>query len=515
MESSFALMVLFAPLLLVLIGTWLGRRESTADSMRVYEIGAWIGSMVSIASAVAVVMHGPITTSTLGYAELGISLRLDALSVTLFMMVTLLAIVILRFSRSYLDGDPRHHLFMRRIALTVAAVEVLLIAGNLVVFVAAWIATSWLLHGLLLFYPQRRGAQNAARKKFIVARMSEFFLIAACALLYVHLGTGDIGTILVAASEPTFTLGTAAILLALAALTKSAQFPLHSWLLEVMETPTPVSALLHAGILNAGPYLLLRFASVFEVSVWASALVIVVGGFTALFASIALMTQPAVKTSLAYSSAAHMGFSLLLCGFGVYAAAALHLVAHSFYKAHAFLSTGSAVDRRTPIRAPHRLRKSWRILTGVALALAIYLGVATVLGLSVTADLGLLTLGAVVVMGIAQLVAPAFDSRIPGVALVQASLLGAVVAVAFFSLETLSQWMLGSALPARTNPDSALIVLSGGVLAIFGATTIVQLTKPTFLAKSGRIVWVHVKNGLYVNILLDRWMKAYSTQKSR
>ncbi len=111
-----------------------------------------------------------------------------------------------------------------------------------------------------------------------------------------------------------------------------------------METPTPVSALLHAGILNAGPFIAIRMAFVIDGANLATTLLIVVGGLTAVFASVVLLTQPSVKVALGYSSAAHMGFMLMVCGMGIYPAALLHLVAHSFYKAHAFLSSGSAID---------------------------------------------------------------------------------------------------------------------------------------------------------------------------
>jgi NAD(P)H-quinone oxidoreductase subunit 5 len=143
-----------------------------------------------------------------------------------------------------------------------------------------------------------------------------------------------------------------AAFLALAAILKSAQFPTHGWLTEVMETPTPVSALLHAGVINAGGFLLIRFADVMLLSPGVLAVLVMLGGFTALFGGLVMLTQSAVKTSLAWSTVAQMGFMILQCGLALFPLALLHIVAHSLYKAHAFLASGQAVDGVAAIRRP-------------------------------------------------------------------------------------------------------------------------------------------------------------------
>ena len=141
-------------------------------------------------------------------------------------------------------------------------------------------------------------------------------------------------------------------MLALAAVLKSAQFPTHGWLTEVMETPTPVSALLHAGVINAGGFLLIRFADVMLLAPGVLAALVMIGGFTALFGSLVMLTQPAVKTSLAWSTVAQMGFMIFECGLALFPLALLHIVAHSLYKAHSFLASGGAVERVAAIRRP-------------------------------------------------------------------------------------------------------------------------------------------------------------------
>ena len=128
------------------------------------------------------------------------------------------------------------------------------------------------------------------------------------------------------------------------AMLKSAQFPFHSWLPDTMETPTPVSALMHAGIINAGGFLIVRLSPLVTLSPLSLHILAVVGAFTAIFASLVMMTQASVKRMLAFSTIAQMGFMMLQCGVGAFSIAVLHIVAHSLYKAHAFLSSGSVVS---------------------------------------------------------------------------------------------------------------------------------------------------------------------------
>ena len=135
----------------------------------------------------------------------------------------------------------------------------------------------------------------------------------------------------------------APVLMVLAVILKSAQLPVHGWLIQVMEAPTPVSALLHAGIVNLGGFLLIRLAVLLSASLTAQAVLVVVGSLSAVLAGLVMMTRISIKVRLAWSTCAQMGFMLVECGLGLYELAFLHLVAHSLYKAYAFLSAGEAV----------------------------------------------------------------------------------------------------------------------------------------------------------------------------
>ena len=240
----------------------------------------------------------------------------------------------------------------------------------------AWVATSLFLHRLLLFYPDRIAAQRAARKKFVTARLGDVALIGAAVLLTLGLRHDRHRAILSAARAGSGggLAVAAAGFLAAAALLKSAQFPTHGWLTEVMETPTPVSALLHAGVINAGGFLLIRFADVMLLAPGVLAVLVMIGGFTALFGGLVMLTQPAVKTSLAWSTVAQMGFMILECGLALFPLALLHIVAHSLYKAHSFLASGGAVDidRRHRRPGPVAIPKAGAVGRAFLLALAIY-----------------------------------------------------------------------------------------------------------------------------------------------
>ncbi|MEO1175150.1 MAG: proton-conducting transporter membrane subunit, partial [Myxococcota bacterium] len=222
-------------------------------------------------------------------------LRLDAVSVTMLALVGFVGAVVLRFSARYLEGDPRQREFYVSLGLTLAAVTVLVTAGHVIVLLVGWVSTSLALHRLLVFYEHRPRAQAAASKKFWFARLGDLAVLGAVVLMVKETGTGRISAIAERASDE---LWLAAVLLAIAAMLKSAQFPTHGWLTEVMETPTPVSALLHAGIVNAGGFLIIRFAPVVAASQFALSLLVVVGILSAIFGSLAMMTEPRVKVSL-------------------------------------------------------------------------------------------------------------------------------------------------------------------------------------------------------------------------
>jgi NAD(P)H-quinone oxidoreductase subunit 5 len=299
-----------------------------------------------------------------------------------------------------------------------------------------------------------------------------------------------------------------ALLLAVAALLKSAQFPAHGWLLEVMETPTPVSALLHAGIINAGGFLILRFGEVMVQSVPALELLAVVGALTALFGSVVMLTQTSVKVALAHSTIAQMGFMLLQCGLGAFSAALLHIVAHSLYKAHAFLSSGSVIDlaRASWSPSPGGQPHPARLILGTGAVLAVTLVAATLLGASPVERPGVFALGAIMLLGLAHLIAQAIDERPNGYVIGRTLLTAGLVAVAYFALQRGAELLTAGSLPPtqalRGTIDLAIVLI---VVLAFAALTVFQSQLARHAAEARwQALYVHLANGLYVNTVANR-----------
>ncbi|WP_338282249.1 NADH-quinone oxidoreductase subunit L [Corallococcus caeni] len=276
-----------------------------------------------------------------------LGVRVDAVTCVMLLLVATLGAIIVRYSRTYLQGAPGLVRYLRWLLLTLSAVTALVIANNLLVVVLGWTATSVALHQLLTFYRERPAALVAAHKKFLVSRLADLCLLGCLALVHQDVGSLELDRIAAwAGAHPTLppSMQAAAVLLVIAVALRSAQLPFHGWLLQVMEAPTPVSALLHAGVVNIGGFVLLRLAPWMAHAALAQLLLVVIGLGSALIAALVMTTRVSVKVSLAWSTCAQMGFMLVQCGLGLWHLALLHLVAHSLYKAHAFLSAGTAVD---------------------------------------------------------------------------------------------------------------------------------------------------------------------------
>ncbi|MGJ8660634.1 MAG: proton-conducting transporter transmembrane domain-containing protein [Bacteroidota bacterium] len=455
-----------------------------------------------------------VESSLIGINNFGLSIRIDALSSLMFSMIAIIGFIVVRFSFNYLDGDRGQGRFLGRMAMTIASVQLLVLSGNLGILLMAWIFTSISLHRLLLFYKERSGAIVAARKKFIVARIGDTCLVIALLLIYFEFNTGNFQEIFneithlqVISSK----LEAAALFIALAAILKSAQFPTHGWLVEVMETPTPVSALLHAGLLNAGPFLLVRMAFIMEATSYASVLIIAVGALTAIYASVVFLTQTSVKTALGYSSVAHMGFSLMVCGMGAYSAAMLHLVAHSFYKAHSFLSSGSLIDKIGASKVKGAIRKgnAVKIALGIIMALVVYLLNTWLWGVNFLEEFSLVAIGAIVLMGLSTLFVSAIDSNGGKWLVIRTLIVAVLVTIAFFVLESSVHFILKEQLPELSMPSSLKIIMISLIVGIFATVTFIQILAPVLSNKPAYRAWyVHLKNGLYVNVLFDTIVKS-------
>ncbi len=303
--------------------------------------------------------------------DLAFTLRIDALSTLMFMTISFLMAVVGQYALRYLDGEERQWYFYRWLLVTVTSVTMLVLSSNLLMFFIAWWCMSWGLHHLLLYNEHRKAAVYAARKKLLVSRLGDLAVMGAIFFTYRACGSFDFRDIFALAEGAhgplsdvqIFSFNVAGVLLAFGAMIKSAQFPFHFWLPETMETPTPVSALMHAGIINAGGFLTIRLSPIMSHATFACLILALVGAFSAVYGSLVMMTQNNVKKKLAYSTISQMGMMLFACGLGAYALALFHIIAHSFYKAHAFLSTGDLVEESKRLSLPLRpLKRVYRLL---------------------------------------------------------------------------------------------------------------------------------------------------------
>ena len=510
-----ALAIAAPALMLAIPSSWADRNP--ARMVRLGRMAAGLALAGAVLAGVAVIVLGPALATTVGPDWAGFGPRFDALSAIMAVLVAFIGWIVMGYSDAYLKGDAGQGRFMRWLGATLGAVLILVTSATLTQFALAWIATSVALHQLLIFYADRPGAQLAARKKFVFSRVADASLILAAVLLYQAFGTLDFGRLADAATALSASdqaapggILAATLLLAAAALIKPAQFPMHGWLPSVMETPTPVSALLHAGIVNAGGFLILRLADVMMLSGPSLAVLAIVGGFTALFGSLVMLTQTSVKVSLAYSTLAQMGFMLLQCGLAAFPAALLHIVAHSLYKAHAFLSSGSVVDIARTSWVPSAEDKSpaLRLAGGLAIGAGLAWTVGAAFGGDILAEPGRFALGMILVMALGHLIAQGWKRPFaPGVAL-RGLGVAALVAVAYFSLQAGATLLTAGVLPVTDAPQGMLALgIAGLVVVSFAGVMLLQALLGDL---ADRPLWqrlyVHLYNALYVDALIGRWL---------
>lgn len=300
------------------------------------------------------------------------------LGLVLALLVQALGTVVGAFSARYLQGEPGQARYVAALAAVLAAVHALLLADHWLVMIAAWAAVGVALQPLLCFYPDRPFARLAAHKKRLADRLADVLLLLAAGLAWHEVGSGSLAALWAHVGQHGLSPALQASALALvgAVVLRTALLPVHGWLIQVMEAPTPVSALLHAGVVNLGGFVLIRFAPLLEQATLARGLLLVLGLATAVLAGMVMLTRISIKVRLAWSTVAQMGFMLLECALGLYTLAALHLVGHSVYKAHAFLSASSVVRqaRLDALHAAGRPRLASLVLAPV-LAFAVVLAV--------------------------------------------------------------------------------------------------------------------------------------------
>jgi len=280
-----------------------------------------------------------------GGITIHLGLMVDSLTAVMLIVVTLVSLMVQIYSQGYMHGDPGYHRYFAFMSLFTGSMLALVMADNLLFMYVFWEMVGLCSYLLIGFWFHRPAAANAAKKAFIVTRLGDFGFLAAILLLFFNTGTFDIARLhslaitgVLAGSVLTW----AAIGIFAGAVGKSAQFPLHTWLPDAMEGPTPVSALIHAAtMVAAGVFLVARCYPLFSHSVEALTTVAVIGGFTAIFAATMGLVMTDIKRVLAYSTISQLGYMMLGLGVGGVAIGIFHLFNHAFFKALLFLGAGS------------------------------------------------------------------------------------------------------------------------------------------------------------------------------
>lgn len=301
------------------------------------------------------------------------AVRLDPLSVVLAMLVLGLSGLIQSFAVRYLRGDLRQGWFVTMANLLTGFTVLLVCAGSVLTFTAAWIAAGGALLLLLATYPSAPLALAGVRRTATQFAIGDSAVIVAAAVIAVTAG-GDLplhrlGAHMATLPDPVQLL--VALLLVVGALARSSQVPFHTWLPSTLSAPTPVSALMHAGVVNAGAILVIRFAPALSAHQAVMTVIFLAGATTLVYASAVRMVKPDVKGRLVFSTMGQMGFMMMACGLGAFAAAIFHLIAHSLFKSALFLGAGMGVrdhaaSRHLPSRRPLRPRAAVAAVAGSA-----------------------------------------------------------------------------------------------------------------------------------------------------
>jgi NADH-quinone oxidoreductase subunit L len=345
--AGFALLMIFGRRLGDPKAGWLGFGAIAASFLATLVV--WL-EMLTRDSAFRTLSREMFQWFEVGGLDIGASLLIDPLSITMALFVTGVSALIHLYSIGYMKGDPRFYQFFIYLNLFVFSMLMLVLGDNLLITFLGWEGVGVCSYFLIGFWFEKSSAATAAKKAFIVNRIGDAGLLLGIFLIF-----GSLGTLTYIAEDGSGflqrlneisggTVTAAALLLFIGAIGKSAQLPLYVWLPDAMEGPTPVSALIHAAtMVTAGVYLMVRVAPMLEISSTAAATVAIVGAASALFAALVACAQNDIKRVLAYSTMSQLGYMFLAVGAGAYTFGIFHMVTHAFFKALLFLSAGAVI----------------------------------------------------------------------------------------------------------------------------------------------------------------------------
>jgi NADH-quinone oxidoreductase subunit L len=282
-----------------------------------------------------------------GRFHVSIGILIDELTAIMLMVVSTVGFMVHVYSIGYMHGDGGYYRFFAYLNLFMFSMFMLVLADNYLMLYVFWEAVGLCSYLLIAFWYHKQSAANAGMKAFLVNRVGDFGFGLGVMLIFVTLGTLSYEGVFKSAEAGVIggaTLTAICLLLFTGAVGKSAQFPLHVWLPDAMEGPTPVSSLIHAAtMVNAGVYMVARSSPLFSQSDTAMIVVALIGGFTAIFAASIGLVQNDIKKVLAYSTVSQLGYMFMALGVGAWAAGIFHLLAHGFFKGLLFLCSGAVI----------------------------------------------------------------------------------------------------------------------------------------------------------------------------
>ena len=336
------------------LGRQVGRRTSHMITIALVAFSA-VGSVLVLLDVLNGLRYdGTVYTwMMLGQAKLEIGFLIDPLSALMMVVVTSVSLMVHIYTIGYMSEDPGYQRFFSYISLFTFSMLMLVMANNMVQLFFGWEAVGLVSYLLIGFWYTKPTAIFANMKAFLVNRVGDFGFVLGIGLLFAYAGTMHYGDLFKQADDLAkntlpgtdwMLLTVACICLFIGAMGKSAQVPLHAWLPDSMEGPTPISALIHAAtMVTAGIFMVARFSPLFELSDVALSMIIIIGAIGALFLGILGIIQNDIKRVVAYSTLSQLGYMTVALGASAYSVAIFHLMTHAFFKALLFLGAGSVI----------------------------------------------------------------------------------------------------------------------------------------------------------------------------
>jgi NADH-quinone oxidoreductase subunit L len=355
--ASAAWVAYLAPLAGVLVITAGGSKLSARIAGWVSCLAVFIGFLASVATLLGFrglsspdhgIVSKPFTWLSTGTFRVPFEILVDPLSIWMLLIVTGVGFLIHVYSLGYMAGDAQHRRFMAYLNLFVFSMLTLVLAGNLVLLLVGWGLVGMASYLLIGYWHDRPSAVAAAKKAFIVNAIGDVSIMLGLFLVFRETGKLSFGAVFDTLPNVVHQDSGLAFMICLlllgGALAKSAQLPLHTWLPDAMEGPTPVSALIHAAtMVTAGVYAISRLHPVFDLSIQAQELTMVIGGLTLLLAGFTALAQTDIKRVIAYSTMSQIGYMFVAASVGAYGAAMFHLATHAFFRALLFLGAGMVI----------------------------------------------------------------------------------------------------------------------------------------------------------------------------